>query len=150
MNKSDHERVLRVLNDYPNMMRKISILRYELEHPTTVTPEDMLEAMNYAHGDGGGVPSSTVSNKTLYIAMNYQYEAERANNEIRDQILARLLPLEQKIKRVDYYLGLLTENEEMVLRRMYIEKMRLSETATTMNISVWTARRLQIRRTQRV
>lgn len=143
MNKPDHERVLHVLNDYPNMMRKISILRFELEHPTTVAPEDMLEAMNYAHGDGGGVPNGTVSNKTLYIAMNYQYAAERANSEIRDQILARLLPLEQKIKRVDYYLGLLTTNEEMVLRRMYIEKQRLSETAATMNISVWTARRLR-------
>ena len=72
MNKSDHDRVLRVLNHYPNMIRKISILRYELEHPTTVTPEDMLEPMNYAHGDGDGVLSSTVSNKTLYIAMNYR------------------------------------------------------------------------------
>ncbi len=88
MNKSDYERVLRVLNDYPNMMRKISILRYELEHPTPVTPEDMLEAMNHVNRDGGGVPSGTDSNRTLYKAMNYQYAAERTNTERRDQILA--------------------------------------------------------------
>lgn len=150
MKNTEREKVLSILNDYPNITRKISILRYELEHPVSVSPEEMLESMNFAHGDGGGFSGGNVSNKTLYIAMNYQYAADQANAEITDQILSRLLPLEQTIKRIDYYLGLLTTDEETILRHIYIEKQRLSDTAADLGISVWTVRRFRDKAVERL
>ena len=143
MSIDDTERIISDLNDYTNIKQKISILRYELEHPVTVNPEEMLESMNFAHGEGGMFTGGNISNKTLYIAMNYQSAASRANAEIMDQILNRLLPLEQKIKRMDYYLGLLSRDEELVLRRFYIEKQRANEIAVALHTSVWSTRRLR-------
>ena len=143
MSPDDTQRIISDLNDYTNIKQKISILRYELEHPVTVSPEEMLESMNFAHGAGGGFTVGSVSNKTLYIAMNYQSAASQANAEITDHILSRLLPLEQKIKRMDYYLGLLGKDEELVLRRFYIEKQRANEIASALHTSVWSARRLR-------
>lgn len=141
MSTEDRKKIISDLNDYLNIKKKISILRYELEHPASVSPEEMLESMNFAHGDGSGFSGGNVSNKTLYIAMNYQYAASQANTEITEQILNRLLPLERKISRMDYYLGLLAKEEELIIRQFYIEKQRASEIAAAMHTSVWSARR---------
>ena len=145
MNTDGKEKVISALVDYPNIMRKISVLRYELEHPVSVTPEDMLDVMNYAHGEGTGSSGGNISNKTLYIAMNYKYAADQAKVETVDQILNRLLPLEQKIKRIDYYLGLLSKDEEAAVRRFYIEKQRATDIAEALNTTVWSVRRLRDR-----
>ena len=143
MSTEDRKRIISDLIDYFNIKKKIAILRHEPEHPVSVSPEEMLESMNFAHGDGGGFSGGSISNKTLYIAMNYQNAANQANAEITDQILARLLPLEQKLKRMDYYLGLLAEDEERVIRQFYIERQRANEIASAMHTSVWSARRIR-------
>ena len=70
MNHNAKDQVLSLLQSYRATKRKIEQLRYELEHPARVTPDEMIEAMNFAKGDGEGRPSGSVSNKTLYIAMS--------------------------------------------------------------------------------
>ena len=70
--------VMSLLQNYRATKRKIQQLRYELEHPTHVTPEEMIEAMSFAKGEGKGRPSGSISNKTLYIAMNYQDAANKS------------------------------------------------------------------------
>ena len=50
--------VLTLLQSYRATKRRIEQLRYELEHPTRVTPDEMIEAMNFAKGDGeAGLPA---------------------------------------------------------------------------------------------
>ena len=78
MNHNAKDQVLSLLQSYRATKRKIEQLRYELEHPARVTPDEMIEAMNFAKGDGEGRPSGSVSNKTLYIAMNFQSAADEA------------------------------------------------------------------------
>lgn len=86
--------VMTLLQSYRATKRKIEQLRYELEHPTRVTPDEMIEAMNFAKGDGEGRPSGCVSNKTLYIAMNFQSAADEANASLTHDLVSRLVPLE--------------------------------------------------------
>ena len=57
--------VLTLLQSYRATKRRIEQLRYELEHPTRVTPDEIIEAMNFAKGDGEGRPSGCVSNNCL-------------------------------------------------------------------------------------
>ena len=54
MNHNAKDQVLSLLQNYRATKRKIEQLRYELEHPTRVTPDEMIEAMNFAKGDGEG------------------------------------------------------------------------------------------------
>ena len=72
MSSNAKDRVISLLQNYRVTKRKIEQLRYELEHPAKVSPDEVIEAMNFAKGDGEGRPSGSVSNKTLYIAMNFQ------------------------------------------------------------------------------
>ena len=48
MNHNAKDQVLSLLQSYRATKRKIEQLRYELEHPARVTPDEMIEAMNFA------------------------------------------------------------------------------------------------------
>ena len=110
-----------LLQNYRATKRKIEQLRYELEHPTRVTPDEMIEAMNFAKGDGEGRPSGSVSNKTLYIAMNFQSAADEANASLTHDLVSRLVPLEQEINRLEHYVALLEPRQAEVIRLAYFE-----------------------------
>lgn len=56
MSSNAKDRVLSLLQNYRVTKRKIEQLRYELEHPAKVSPDEVIEAMNFAKGDGEGGP----------------------------------------------------------------------------------------------
>ena len=123
MNTEVRNKVIERLKSYPELIQKRNILRYELEHPTVVSDSEMLEAMNFLKGSGG-IPHGGVSNKTLYIAMNYHEAAASMNSEVRNNLLERLLPLENEINRLEYYVKMLPEREQSIIRRCYFERVR--------------------------
>lgn len=73
--------VQHLLEQYPELIRKISILRFELQHPSTVSPDDMINIMNFGHRTSEGHVSGVISNKTMYIAMNYRDNANPINRD---------------------------------------------------------------------
>lgn len=75
-------KVLDLLKTYPDNMRKIAQLNYELAHPSQISATEMLEAMAFKKGNGERHSVGEVSDKTLYIAMNYRNEAFRKNREV--------------------------------------------------------------------
>lgn len=131
MNNSTKDIIVATLSEYPEMNRRIKLLRYELEHPAVITPED---PMNFAKGEGIGSSTPGVSNKTLYIAMNYRSQADVMNAETVNSILARLLPLEESVRKVDYYLSLLPQEEQEVIKRSFFERETLNDISEKMGI----------------
>lgn len=108
--------VIRELESYPWLLRQIAVLRYEMEHPVHVSAEEMLDAMSYARGDCIRTAPGHVSDKTFYIAMNYQQKADAANNEISEEISVKLLELERKKNRIEYYVRMLNSRNASVIR----------------------------------
>ena len=90
MTKNIKNYVIQELEAYPRILRQISVLRYEMEHPAHVSAQEMLDAMTYACGDRTGSSPGHVSDKTFYIAMNYRQKAAAANSEISEEISAKL------------------------------------------------------------
>ena len=131
--------VIRELESYPWLLRQIAVLRYEMEHPVHVSAEEMVDAMNYARGDCIRTAPGHVSDKTFYIAMNYQQKADVANNEISEEISAKLLELERKKNRIDYYVGMLNSRNASVIRLCFFEGKTIEDTAEELGISAKTA-----------
>ena len=125
--------VLELLNNYSDIQLQISILRYEMEHPTQITFDDTIEALSFGHPDIIGSAPGHVSNKTLYIALNYRDKTNRANAEARDEIAFRLNELEQRQARLNHYINLLDENEAAVIRMTYIEGLSNEQIASVCN-----------------
>ena len=131
--------VIQELEAYPRILRQISVLRYEMEHPAHVSAQEMLDAMTYACGDRTGSSPGHVSDKTLYIAMNYRQKANEVNAEISGEISAKLLELEHKKNRIEYYVGMLDSRKAEIIRLCFFKGMTIEEAAEKLDVSAKTA-----------
>ena len=137
MNVKDY--VVQELESYPRTLRQIAVLRYELEHPVQVSTEEMLDAMAFARGEHFGVAPGHVSDKTFYIAMNYRQKANEVNAEISGEISAKLLELEHKKNRIEYYVGMLDSRKAEIIRLCFFKGMTIEEAAEKLDVSAKTA-----------
>lgn len=140
MNTELKEHVMKLLADYHVRERKIALLEYELANPARITGNEMIEAMTYARPEGPGRPAGHISNKTLYIALNYQDRTEEINADSFQEIHAELTKLKEEQNRLNYYISLLEPRPMRALKRTYIERASNEEVAKELGISV---RRLQ-------
>lgn len=119
------------------------MLRYELEHPAQISQEEMIEAMSFARGDGIGRADGHISNKTLYIALNYKDQADRINVETVDEVGQRLVLLEQEQERLVYYVSLLDKRQADVLRLAFFEWLSWEEIAKMLGVALRTAHKIK-------
>lgn len=135
--------ILNLLETYQDRERKIAALRYELAHPAHVSPEEMIGAMSFARGDGTVRSEGHISNKTLYIALNYKEQADQINIETVDEVARRLLVLEQEQDRLVYYVSLLEKRQNNVLRLAYFERCTWDEVARMLGVALRTAHKIK-------
>ena len=125
--------VLKLLESYNERERKIAVLRYNLEHPTTVSRAEQIEAMNFRH----------ISNKTLYIALNYEEQAERMNAESAHEIAKELFALECEQRRLTYFIGLLDKRQAEVIRLVFVDGIPTKEVAASFGLTYRTIDRIK-------
>ena len=113
--------VIDLLETYRDRERKINILHYNMEHPAKVGGIEQIESMNYGRNDRAGHTKGHISNKTLYIALNYEEQAAKANAEMLSEIADELFELERQKKRLVYYVGLLEKRQADIVRFIYME-----------------------------
>ena len=138
------ERVILLLENYHERERQIALLHYEMQHTAHVSPEEVIDTMSLGHGDNiGGSGKGHISNKTMYIALNYQERMERMNAEAANEIAKRLLELEREQDRIRYYVSLLEKREAEVIRLTYFECVNQDMAAASLGIVPRTMRRIK-------
>ena len=118
-NKNIEAYVVNILESYPKRELQISLLHYEMQHTAHISPEEMIEGMSFAHGDSTGGRKGRISDKTMYIALNYQERMDRMNEDAANKIARRLLELESEQDRIRYYVSLMEKRESVVIRLTY-------------------------------
>ncbi len=134
MNIRDY--VIKLLDTYQERSKQIELLRYELSHPPRVSENEMIGALALSHGDGAGRPTGHASDKTLYIALNYQTQAGLANDAASDEVAKQLVALEQEQERLNYYVSLLNERQRKVAKLFYFEGMTQDQIAVELGVTV--------------
>lgn len=138
--------VIRLLESYSQREQQIALLHYEMRHTAQVSPEDMIGAMSLGYGSStGGSGKGHISNKTMYIALNYQERMDRMNAEAANEIAKRLLELEAEQDRLRYYVSLLEEREAQVLRRTYFEGCSWETAAKELKVALRTVHKIKSR-----
>ena len=132
--------VMTLLNQFRDNQRRMELLHYEMEHPTTVSEDEMIEALTFGHTDHTGTSAKRVSDKTHYVALNYQAKAMRANEETLSEIVLELSKLEKQQDRLLYYISLMEERYAEVIRMTYINGMDNDQIAAKLGVSVRTVR----------
>lgn len=137
MNSEIRQQVLHLLETYQDRRKKIALLHYELEHPPNISPDDMIGAMSFGHSNGNGTAHSPghVSNKTLYIALNYQEQADRLNAGVVDEIAKQLVAMEREQERLRYYVSMLEPDEMLTIQYFYFQNRTWHEIAKKINVA---------------
>lgn len=144
MNTNVKAYVIDLLESYSTRERQIAVLRYALEHPVEIRDDEMIETMNFAHGDGSGVRSGGhISNKTMYIALNYHDQAKDLNRKEADDTARQLVELEQEQDRLKYYISLLEERQALVIQLSYAQRVPQDKVAAELGVSVRTVQSLK-------
>lgn len=141
--------IIRLLETYQERERKIALLHYELEHPALISPNEMLNGMSFGHGDGPNTPRY-ISDKTMYIALNYQEQADRLNASTKDEIAQQLAELEHEQGRLKYYVSRLDVREKAIIRLVYYDKCSWSEAAKEMGVTPRTVQRIKDKAVERL
>ena len=134
--------VIGLLESYRKRAKQIELLHYELSHPTDISENEMIGALALAHGEGGGT-GGHISDKTLYIALNYQQRTESANQGTRTEIVSQLVELEDQQERLNYYVSLLKARHAELLRLLYFEGYSQEECAKKLDVAARTVRRIK-------
>lgn len=145
MKTDTRARIISLLETYQQRTRQIALLRYELKHPPHISPNEMLDAMSFARGDGLSNSKGHISNKTLYIALNYQEQTDKMNAAATDEIAVRLVELEHEQDRLEYYVSLLEQRHSDVIRLLYFEGRSWDEIAKEVGVVVRTAHKIKER-----
>lgn len=126
-------------------------MRLEGRHPTNVSPDAMIGAMSLGHGDGTARSKGHISNKTLYIALNYQEQADLITSEAREKIVEHLIELEREQEKLAYYITLLNDQQqETVIVRFYFEGRTWSEIARELHVVTRTVHKIKNRALDRL
>ncbi len=142
--------VIGLLESSRKRMQEIALLHYELEHPARVSRDEVIGAMSLSHGEGVVRSRGHVSNKTLYIALNYQDKAARMNSDTREEIVERLVDLEHEQERLVYYISFLDDKQETVIRQFYFEGHTSGEIARELHVVPRTVHKIKNRALDRL
>ena len=136
--------VVQYLETYNDRARKIALLRYELGHVAQVSPNEMIDAMSFSLGDFGCMTPHPTKG-TYYIASNYKEKTKTINESIIKEITGQLEELEQIQSRLGYYLSLLEEKEQLILRMHYLEGLPMVTIIEKLNMCHRTAYKVKKR-----
>lgn len=128
--------VVGLLESYQKRSKQIELLHYESSHPAKVSEKELIGALAFAHGDGQGRSGGHASDKTLYIALNYQKRVDRMNGDTVDEVAEQLVTLEQEQERLKYYVSLLNERQKKVIQLFYFNGMTQDEVADKLEVTV--------------
>lgn len=145
MNNDTRSYVVNLLETCQERKRKIALLHYELEHPARTSEAEMIGAMALSHGtgSGGGRAEGHISDKTLYIALNYQSKVDKLNADTKEEIVVQLVELEQEQKRLEYYVSLLNRRQAEVIKLTFFEGCAQNDVAKKLAIVPRTVRRIK-------
>ena len=76
------EQVIDDLKQYPELKKKVILLRYEQEHPAKISDSEVIDSMALSRPVSDGIrPAGFISDKTMRIATQFRDKKDRLNQE---------------------------------------------------------------------
>lgn len=145
MSAESRAKAIRLLESFHEREQKIALLKYELMNFPQASPGEVMDGMSLGHSCELAPRSGYVSNKTLFIALNYQDRAEQINAETLNDILDELGEVERVQNRLKYYVSILSPQQEKVIRRFYFEGHGWEEIAKEVKVALRTVHKIKNR-----
>lgn len=130
------EQVMDDLKQYPELKKKVILLRYEQEHPARISDGEVIDSMALSRPISDGIrPAGFISDKTMRIATQFRDRKDRLNQETIMEIAQELHAVERQISRLEFYVSQLEEKQAEVIRKYYFEGKTWGELQREMHLS---------------
>lgn len=143
MSAESKSKVISLLESFQEREQKISLLKYELINFPRASPGEVIDGMGLGHSCELSPHSGYISNKTLFIALNYQDRAEQINGETLNDILDELGEVESVQNRLTYYVSILAPQQKKVIQRFYFEGRSWEEIAKEVKVALRTVHKIK-------
>ena len=120
------EQVIDDLKQYPELKKKVILLRYEQEHPAKISDSEVIDSIR---------PAGFISDKTMRIATQFRDKKDRLNQETIMEIAQELYTVEQQISKLEFYVSQLEEKQAEVIRKYYFEGKTWGELQREMHLA---------------
>ena len=118
------EQVIDDLKQYPELKKKVILLRYEQEHPAKISDSEVIDSMALSRPVSDGIrPAGFISDKTMRIATQFRDKKDR------------LYTVEQQISKLEFYVSQLEEKQAEVIRKYYFEGKTWGELQREMHLA---------------
>ena len=101
----------------------------ELKALLTMNSNDLIESMTFVPSVTETVQSSSISDKTASIALNYQQVYQTQVHETVQQILVQLNESKLQVERLEFYISTLAPEISEILRQHYFDELTWEEIA---------------------
>lgn len=145
MSAESRDHVIHLLETYHEREQKIALLKYELLNFPQAAPGEVMDGMSLGHNCELSPHTGYVSNKTLFIALNYQERTEQINAETLSDILDELDEVKRVQNRLTYYVSILSPQQEKVIRRFYFESISWEQIAEEVKVALRTVHKIKNR-----
>ena len=130
------EQVIDDLKQYPELKKKVILLRYEQEHPAKISDSEVIDSMALSRPVSDGIrPAGFISDKTMRIATQFRDKKDRLNQETIMEIAQELYTVEQQISKLEFYVSQLEEKQAEVIRKYYFEGKTWGELQREMHLA---------------
>lgn len=91
------QRVVKMLKDYPDMVRERNCLVHQIANFRGVSAEEVIQSMYTPRADGERVQTSNISDKTSQIAFEYKDRQDTMNREWYQYLEDKMLAINSQI-----------------------------------------------------
>jgi predicted DNA-binding protein YlxM (UPF0122 family) len=120
--------VEKMLKNHMNLKQKLRILEYELEGLQKALDPGVIEDKVFAHSDEERVFCSRSSDQTSDIVIEHVDKQRNAKYHVTKSLIHSI---GIEVRRLEYYLALLPEEESTVIRRFYFDALSIGDIART-------------------
>lgn len=112
-----------MMREYKNMKRELAVTEFQLRQFRGVSEQDMIDSMTYSHQEGERVQTSTLSDKTASIAVNFRKAMERENDEWYDYLFHRYRYLKEELDFFENAVDRLEQRHKNIIRDLLDDDM---------------------------
>lgn len=128
--------VIEDLKSYPELKKKVVLLRYELDHPAKISDGEVIDSMALSRPISDGIrPSGYISDKTMRIAVQFRDRKDRLNQENIMEISQELHAVETLISKLEFHVSQLDPRQTEVIQKYYFEGKTWGELQQELHLS---------------
>lgn len=128
--------VIEDLKSYPELKKRVVLLRYELDHPAKISDGEVIDSMALSRPVSDGIrPAGYISDKTMRIAVQFRDRKERLNQENIMEIAQELHTVETLISKLEFHVSQLDPRQAEVIKKYYFEGKTWGELQQEMHLS---------------